>query len=80
MKEVIDRIDSKSMKIGVSLLDIKKAEKDLGALFPDEFKDLYLETNGAVFGEWTLYSLPLIQNQSRRPSNLPIDMICIGES
>lgn len=80
MKKVIDIIDSKSIKTGVSLVDLKKAEKQLGALFPDEFKDLYVETNGAEFGEWVLFSLIMIQNQSNRPENLPADMLCIGES
>lgn len=80
MKKVIDMIDSKSITTGVSLVDLKKAEKQLGALFPDEFKNLYLETNGAKFGEWVLFSLIMIQNQSNRPENLPADMICIGEN
>lgn len=80
MKKVIDMIDSKSITTGISLVDLKKAEKQLGALFPDEFKDLYLETNGAEFGEWVLFSLNIIQNQSNRPENLPADMICIGEN
>jgi hypothetical protein len=80
MKKVIDMIDSRSRTTGVSLTDLKKAEKNLGALFPDEFKDLYLETNGAEFGEWVLFSLAMIQTQSHRPENLPTDMICIGEN
>lgn len=80
MKKVIDVIDSNSIATGVSLVDLKKAEKQLGALFPDEFKDLYLETNGAVFGEWTLFPLATIQTQHKRPENLPTDLICIGES
>lgn len=52
MKKVIAMIDKNSITTGVSLIDFKKAEKQLGAFFPDEFKDLYLETNGAEFGEW----------------------------
>lgn len=80
MNKVVDFIDSSSIMSGVSLIDIKKAEKELGALFPDEFKDLYLETNGAKFGEWTLYPLAAIQNQHIRPENLPADFICIGEN
>lgn len=80
MKKVIDMIDLSSKTSGVSLVDLKKAEKQLGALFPDEFKDLYLETNGAVFGEWTLFPLTSIQTQHNRPENLPTDLICIGES
>ncbi|WP_341201450.1 SMI1/KNR4 family protein [Planomicrobium okeanokoites] len=80
MKKVIDMVDRRSITRGVSLVDLKKAEKQLGALFPDEFKDLYLETNGAQVGEWTLFSLTMVQNQSNRPEALPADMICIGEN
>ncbi len=80
MKKVIAIIDKNSITTGVSLIDFKKAEKQLGAFFPDEFKDLYLETNGAEFGEWILFPLSLIQDQYNRPEHLPADMICIGEN
>lgn len=91
MKKVIDMIDSSSKITGASLLDLKRAEKELGALFPDEFKDLYSETNGAKFGDWTMFPVSPIgnasttedivkQNQTYRPENLPDDMISIGEN
>ncbi|PSL41041.1 uncharacterized protein DUF4241 [Planomicrobium soli] len=91
MKKVIDKISSSSKAKGVSLLDLKKAEKELGALFPEEFKDLYVETNGAEFGEWTLFPVATAQdgtlssdlvshNLHNRPENLPADMIIVGEN
>ncbi|MGG3451803.1 SMI1/KNR4 family protein [Domibacillus aminovorans] len=91
MKKVIDMIESSSKATGVSLLELKKVEKELGLLFPDEFKELYLETNGAKFGDWTLFPVPTTQNtdlaidivkqnQKNRPEKLPSDMICIAEN
>ncbi|MDQ0244720.1 cell wall assembly regulator SMI1 [Bacillus fengqiuensis] len=55
MKKVINMIDSSSKVAGVSLLELKKIEKELGAIFPDEYKELFLETNGAKFGDWINY-------------------------
>lgn len=91
MKKVIDMIESSSKATGISLLELKKAEKELGVVFPDEFKELYLETNGAKFGNWTFLPLPTTQNvdlaidivkqhQKNRPEKLPSDMICIAEN
>lgn len=91
MKKVTDMISSSSRAKGASLLELKKAEKELGALFPEEFKAFYAETNGAEFGEWTLFPVAtaqgetlssdlVSQNQHNRPENLPADMIIIGEN
>ena len=89
MKKVINMINPSSKVSGVSLLEFKKTERALGAFFPDEYKELFLETNGAKFGDWTLFPIHtnecselknniVIQNQNR-PTNLPSDMVCIGE-
>ncbi|KZE69149.1 hypothetical protein AWM68_02455 [Fictibacillus phosphorivorans] len=89
MKKVINMINPTSKVAGVSLVDLKKTEKALGAIFPDEYKELFIETNGAKFGDWTLYPIPTneqteltidieTKNQNR-PKNLPSDMVCIGE-
>ncbi|WP_339148807.1 MULTISPECIES: SMI1/KNR4 family protein [unclassified Sutcliffiella] len=89
MKKVINMINPSSKVDGVSLVELKKTEKALGAIFPDEYKELFLETNGAKFGEWTLFpiqtneqtALPIdiVKQNQHRPQNLPSDMVCIGE-
>ncbi|MBY6038062.1 SMI1/KNR4 family protein [Fictibacillus nanhaiensis] len=91
MKKVMDMIDASSNWARVSLLELKKTEKELGAIFPDEYKELFLETNGANFGDWTLFPIPtneqseftmdiVKRNRENRPKNIPSDMICIGEN
>ncbi|MEI2467796.1 SMI1/KNR4 family protein [Niallia taxi] len=90
MKKVINMINPSSKVSGVSLLNIKKAEKAIGAIFPEEYKELFLKTNGAKFGDWTLFPIQtndeylladiLTFNRDSRPDNLPEDMICIGEN
>lgn len=42
----------------MSLLELKKKENELGDIFPDEYKELFLETNGSKFGDWTLFPIP----------------------
>ena len=42
MKKVINMIDSSSKVAGVSLLELKKKENELGAIFPDEYKELFI--------------------------------------
>jgi hypothetical protein len=90
MKKGINMINPNSKVAGVSLLELKKTERSLGAIYPDEYKELFLETNGAKFGDWTLFPIPtneqsaliidiIKQNRENRPKNLPSDMICIGE-
>lgn len=57
-------------------------------MFPDEYKDLFLQTNGAQFGEWTLYPVAsrqavlqdIVRHNEKRPAGLPDDLICIGEN
>ncbi|WP_102262548.1 SMI1/KNR4 family protein [Mesobacillus jeotgali] len=91
MKKVINMINPSSKVAGVSLLELKKTEKELGAIFPEEYKGIFLVTNGAKFGDWTLFPIQtngqsrvkmdiVKQNRENRPINLPSDMICIGES
>ncbi|MGZ9819722.1 SMI1/KNR4 family protein [Peribacillus simplex] len=91
MKKVINMIYPSSKVAGVSLLELKKTEKALGAIFPEEYKELFLETNGAKFGNWTLFPIQtneqsaltidiVKQNLENRPKNVPSDMICIGEN
>lgn len=89
MKKVINMINPSSKVAGVSLLELKKTERALGALFPDEYKELFLETNGAKFGDWTLFPIHtnecselknnIVKQNQNRPTNLPSDMVCIGE-
>ncbi|MFS0781227.1 SMI1/KNR4 family protein [Bacillus sp. 1P06AnD] len=62
----------------------------LGALFPEEYKELFLASNGVKFGDWTLFPIKtsehcelgniVIRNKDDRPKDLPLDMICIGEN
>lgn len=91
MKKVKNMINQSSKVTSVSLLELKKAEKEIGAMFPEEYKELFLETNGAKFGDWTLFPiqtkdqsvLPIDivkHNQENRPANMPSDMVCIGEN
>ncbi|AFS70352.1 SMI1/KNR4 family protein [Exiguobacterium antarcticum] len=88
MSKLIKRLHPDSKMPGVSAVDLKKAERALGFLFPDEYKDLFLQTNGAQFGEWTLYPLPtkrtvsmdLVRHNEKRSAGLPDDLICIGEN
>ncbi|KON88137.1 hypothetical protein AF332_15885 [Sporosarcina globispora] len=91
MKKVINMINPSSKVAGVSLPELKKTEKEIGAIFPEEYKELFLATNGAKFGEWTLFPIQsnglaaltidiVRQNREKRPINLPNDMICIGEN
>jgi len=91
MKKVINMVNQSSKVAGVSLLELKKAEKEIGAMFPEEYKELFLETNGAKFGDWTLFPiqtkdqsvLPIDivkHNRENRPTNMPSDIVCIGEN
>ncbi|ASI35212.1 SMI1/KNR4 family protein (plasmid) [Exiguobacterium sp. N4-1P] len=88
MSKLIKRLHPDSRAPGVSVVDLKKAERALGVLFPDEYKDLFLQTNGAQFGEWSLYPVPtrqavlqdIVRHNEKRPVGLPDDLICIGEN
>lgn len=88
MNKLIKRLHPDSRVPGASAVDLKKAERALGVLFPDEYKDLFLQTNGAQFGEWSLYPVPtrqevlqdIVRHNEKRPASLPDDLICIGEN
>ncbi|WP_353048685.1 MULTISPECIES: SMI1/KNR4 family protein [unclassified Exiguobacterium] len=88
MSKLIKRLYPDARVSGASAVDLKKAERALGVLFPDEYKDLFLQTNGAQFGEWTLYPVPtgqtfsldIVRQNENRPAGLPDDLICIGEN
>nr|WP_251135753.1 SMI1/KNR4 family protein [Exiguobacterium sp. s133] len=88
VSKLIKRLHPDARVSGVSAVDLKKAERALGVLFPDEYKDLFLQTNGAQFGEWTLYPVPtgqtfsldIVRQNENRPAGLPDDLICIGEN
>jgi len=88
VSKLIKRLHPDSRVPGASAVDLKKAERALGVLFPDEYKDLFLQTNGAQFGEWSLYplstkrtvSIDLVRHNEKRPAGLPDDLICIGEN
>ncbi|MBP3953093.1 SMI1/KNR4 family protein [Bacillus suaedae] len=53
MKDVRKRIHTR--KSGVDESDIKAAEDKLGAVFPDQYKELFKLVNNAEIGEWILY-------------------------
>ncbi|WP_214851540.1 SMI1/KNR4 family protein [Exiguobacterium sp. s193] len=88
MSKLIKRLHPDARAPGVSAVDLKKAERALGVLFPGEYKDLFLQSNGAQFGEWTLYPVPtgqtfsldIVRQNENRPAGLPDDLICIGEN
>ncbi|PFH88710.1 SMI1/KNR4 family protein [Bacillus sp. AFS088145] len=91
MKKALNMINPSSKVAGVSLIELKKTEKALGAIFPDEYKEFFLETNGAKFGDWTLFPIQtnkqsaltidiVKQNRELRPNNIPSEMICFGEN
>lgn len=88
MSKLIKHLHPDSKMPGASAVDLKKAERALGVLFPDEYKDLFLQTNGAQFGEWSLYPVAsrkavlqdIVRHNKKRPVGLPDDLICIGEN
>lgn len=79
VSKLIKRLHLDSRVPGASAVDLKKAERALGVLFPDEYKDLFLQTNGAQFGEWSLHPVPtrqevlqdIVRHNEKRPASLP---------
>ncbi|PUB01279.1 SMI1/KNR4 family protein, partial [Paenisporosarcina sp. OV554] len=55
MKDVRNLIHTR--KIGVIELDLKAAEEKLGAVFPEQYKDLFKLVNNTEIGEWILYPI-----------------------
>ncbi|MGE7978397.1 SMI1/KNR4 family protein [Psychrobacillus sp. NPDC093200] len=55
MKDVIALIHTR--KTGVNESDIKETEDKLGAVFPEQYKELFKLINNAEVGEWTLFPI-----------------------
>lgn len=89
MKDVIELLESK--KPGVTSLDIKTAEEQLGVAFPEQYKELFQLSNNAQVGEWTLFPVKdpknlkrtwddiVRQNLEVRDEGKSKDLISIGE-
>ncbi|WP_028390722.1 SMI1/KNR4 family protein [Bacillus cihuensis] len=89
MKEVRDLIPTR--KIGVGELDIKTAEEQIGADFPEQYKELFMLVNHAEIGEWILYPIKdhrnpkktwddiVRQNTEVREEDMSKDLIAIGD-
>ncbi|MGE7759756.1 SMI1/KNR4 family protein [Peribacillus sp. NPDC097895] len=89
MNDVIDLIDTR--KPGVTDLDIKSAEEQLGVVFPKQYKELFKLSNNAQIDEWTLFPIKdsknlkrtwddiVRQNQNVRDEGMADDLISIGE-
>ena len=89
MNDVIDLIDTR--KPGVTDLDIKLAEEQLGVVFPEQYKELFKLSNNAQIGEWTLFPIKdpknlkrtwddiVRQNQDVRDEGMSNELISIGE-
>lgn len=89
MNDVIDLIDTR--KPGVTDLDIKSAEEQLGVVFPKQYKELFKLSNNAQIDEWTLFPIKdsknlkrtwddiVRQNQDVRDEGMADDLISIGE-
>ncbi|SIS14463.1 SMI1-KNR4 cell-wall [Peribacillus simplex] len=89
MNDVIDLIDTR--KPGVTDLDIKSAEEQLGVVFPKQYKELFKLSNNAQIDEWTLFPIKdsknlkrtwddiVRQNQDVRDEGMADNLISIGE-
>lgn len=89
MKDVRELIHTR--KLGVAESDIKAAEDKLGAVFPDEYKELFKLVNNAEIGEWILYPIKdqrnptktwddiVRQNTEVREEDMLKDLIAIGD-
>ncbi|TXC92740.1 SMI1/KNR4 family protein [Metabacillus litoralis] len=89
MKDVRKLIHTK--KLGVEESDIKVTEEKLGAVFPEQYKELFKLVNNAEIGEWILYPIKdhrntkktwddvIRQNTEVREENMSKDLIAIGD-
>jgi SMI1-KNR4 cell-wall/Protein of unknown function (DUF4241) len=90
MKNLIKLLPTR--KPGVDKIHIKAAEENLGALFPDEYKELFMLINNPEIGDWILYPIKdslnlkktwddiVRQNLEQREEALSNDLIAIGEN
>lgn len=90
MKNLIDLLPTR--KKGVDEIHINAAEEKLGALFPSEYKELFMLINNPEIGEWMLYPIKdtknlkhtwddiVRQNLDQREEALSNDLIAIGEN
>lgn len=89
MKEVRDLIPTR--KPGVTNFDIKSAEEKLGAVFPEQYKELFRLVNNAEIGEWILFPIQdqknpkktwddvVRQNQDAKDEGMSGDLIAIAD-
>jgi cell wall assembly regulator SMI1 len=89
MKNLIKLLPTR--KPGLDKIHIKTAEENLGELFPDEYKELFMLINNPEIGDWILYPIKdslnlkktwddiVIQNLEQREETLSNDLIAIGE-
>ena len=89
MKDIRDLIHTR--KLGVDELDIKVAEDKLGAVFPEQYKELFKLVNNAEIGEWILYPIKDLRNPKKtwddvvrqnievREEGMAKDLIAIGD-
>lgn len=78
-------------KPGVDELEIKTAEEMLGAIFPEQYKELFKLVNNAEIGEWILFPIKtqknvkktwddvVRQNKEARDERMTDDLIAIGD-
>jgi hypothetical protein len=90
MKNLIELLPTR--KPGVDEIHIKAAEENLDALFPDEYKELFMLINNPEIGDWILYPIKdslnlkktwddiVRQNLEQREEALSNDLIAIGEN
>ncbi|MBT2701597.1 SMI1/KNR4 family protein [Bacillus sp. ISL-40] len=90
MKNLIELLPTR--KPGVDEIHIKAAEEKLGALFPDEYKELFMMINNPEIGDWILYPIKdsvnlkqtwddiVRQNLGQREEALSNNLIAIGEN
>lgn len=89
MHDILGLIDTR--KPGVTDIDIKSAEEQLGVVFPEQYKDLLKLSNNVQIDEWTLFPIKdsknlkrtwddiVRQNQNMRDEGMPEKLLPIGE-